>query len=107
MPQTIPIPRYTSAPGIGSTRDENPKHKRLAEHVKRLVTMSESVMASRWPQWQDTDRRMRAFVDVSEVDAHTGRLRRPFDVKLVLPTSYAILQSILTYWYTVFMRLYS
>jgi hypothetical protein len=98
MPRTVDIPKYKA----GTTDEINPAHEKLVDYLKRLVQMSETMMASRWQAWQETDRRHRTFVDVAEIDKITGKSRRPHDVKLILPLSYAIHHSVLTYLYTVF-----
>jgi hypothetical protein len=98
MPRTVDIPKYKA----GTTDEINPAHEKLVDYLKRLIQMSETMMASRWQAWQETDRRHRTFVDVAEIDKITGKSRRPHDVKLILPLSYAIHHSVLTYLYTVF-----
>jgi len=98
----MPGANWVTIPKFDAQGDPDQRHKRLVEYARRLVQMSETVLASRWDQWQETDRRMRAFVDVTESDKITGRARRPHDVKLVLPLSYAIHYSLLTYYFTVF-----
>jgi hypothetical protein len=96
----IPIPKFSSDHKDGL--EEDPRHKRLADHVRRLVQMSENQMSGRWGQWQETDRRHRMFVNPDEIDRFTGRLRRPHDVKLILPMSYAIHMNLLTFYFMMF-----
>jgi hypothetical protein len=104
-PTSVPIPKYGKEPlpatGTGPP-DEDPRHRYLADYVRQLLQISESFMANRWPKWQDADKRHRCYVDVTEVDEFTARTKRPHDVKLVLPTSYTIHESILAYLYSVF-----
>ena len=97
-PQTVPLPKYGKEPRpavAAGPPDEDPRHRYLADYVRQLLQISESFMANRWPAWQDTDKRLRCFVDVTEVDPFTTRQKRPHDVKLVLPASYTIHESIL------------
>lgn len=102
---SVTVPKFSMQDVPGPTigpEDESPKHKRLADYCRRLIQMSEQFVANRWPQWQEADKILRCYVDVTETDDFTGRLKRPHDVKLVLPTSYTIHESILAYLYSVF-----
>lgn len=108
MAAPISIPKFKMGPAIGPAgaagpRDEDERHQRLADYVRRQIEMSEAFVANRWPAWQDIDKIQRCYVDVTDIDTHvTGKELRPHDVKLVLPTSFAIHESILAYLYSVF-----
>ena len=101
MPHRVSVPMYDPG-GSGKFSEENPKHKKLIDYIRQLITLAESQVVGRWPAWQDIDNRLRAYVDVSEWDEFTGRLKYPHDVKIIVPISYAIFQSILTYLFSVF-----
>src|SRR5215831_18688463 len=75
-PLSVSLPKYGKEPlpatGTGPP-DEDPRHRYLADYCRQLLQISESFMANRWPKWQDADKRLRCYVDVTEVDEFTTR----------------------------------
>ncbi|GEM_PF-4146842 len=100
-PENTPDSRTAISGRDGRDLVENPRHRRLVDHCRRLIDLSEQTIAARWSQWQEIDKRLRCYVDPTEVDDLTGRQLRPHDVKVTLPISYAIHQNQTAYTYTL------
>ena len=79
-------------------------HETLRDRVLSLATESRNVMVRRFPQWEEIDRTMTAYIPLTEEE----RLRKKVDprrpVHIVVPLSYASLQVLLTYMSSAFME---
>lgn len=92
---------YTSVDGkeldLRPGGDSKTLHNRLLRLVTTMARASNSIMQNRLPKWRDLDRNLRAYVnaDVEEQKVESEDSRKP--VRVVIPQSYAILETLLTY----------
>lgn len=72
-------------------------HNRIVSEVSQRARDSHSFMQKRFPSWQHTDKVLTSFVKLSEEEERTKAkdARKPMSV--VVPYSYAMLETLLTY----------
>lgn len=79
-------------------------HRALLTRLNDMAGASKAAMSSRYPVWNQLDRNLQAYVvkDSDEVEELAFDERRPMSI--VIPLSYAILETILTYFGEVFLQ---
>ena len=77
-------------------------HNKLRDMVLERVRESESVMVARHGDWKKIDHTLTAYIspDVDEKKVQLDDPRKP--VSIVVPISYAVLDTLLTYWTATF-----
>lgn len=77
--------------------------KRIVPFIQAQARASKAEMSKRYPVWDKVDQKLTSYVAPAEKLQHKMQERDP-DVPLtvVVPISYAILDTILTYWLTAF-----
>jgi hypothetical protein len=88
-------------PALGQIRPEDPRHRKLVQLVQDAFKMSHDQVSQRYKAWEKADQMDRSFIDVGETDAK-GKKKNPFDRTVFIPTSRAIKDVLLTYYYQVF-----
>jgi hypothetical protein len=81
----MPVP----APGT-------PAHDRLRDLVRSRRDFSKRSMSQRYPQWRQNEKLYRAFVDAEETDKE-GKKKYPWARSIVVPISYAVMQTMLAF----------
>ena len=91
-------------PGDLDLRPGSKLHERIKREVLEKARVSASIMRNRFDSWNEIDRVLTAYIDLSDSEkAIKGKdSRRP--VSIVFPYSYAILESILSYLMTAFLQ---
>jgi len=80
-------------------------HERIKAEVLSRARESYSVMNARHSTWKKIDRTLTAYVplDVAEKEIKTNDERKP--VSIVVPISYSVLDTLLSYWISAFLEL--
>jgi len=127
MPLSIDPNNNTAGPGDKSLLQANyeydypdgldlkpgsPLHKDLVDKIKRRAQDSHTLMRDRYPQWRQTDRVLQAYVPPSR--RHRSDDRSPEEEssaersakynRIVMPYSFANLETMLTYMMTAFLQ---
>lgn len=78
-------------------------HRSVLTKLLTFAANSQEVMSRKWDTWREIDRTLTAYVDLSidEQDVLAKDKRKP--VSIVIPVSYATMETILTYWASVFL----
>ena len=87
--------------------DLNPSsdlHKKLVNLVMEKARIAHHRLREKFPEWEKIDDSLTAFVDLSEAeeDVKSADERKP--VSIVIPLSYATLETLLTYFAAVFLQ---
>jgi hypothetical protein len=75
---------------------------KIRTFVRNMIDMADRAQSARVSQWQRVEKRYRAFVDVTETNRQSGARTYPWDETVIIPYSYAIVQTITAYRYTLF-----
>jgi len=88
---------YTYPPGLPDLTPGSAASKKIVDYVMDRARESADVMKTRHPSWRKMDHTQTAFIqtDSAEALAHARAPRKP--VSIVVPNSYAILETLLTY----------
>ena len=94
---------YSYPKGI-SMRPDSPEHQKLVKEVYVRALESSNEMSKRYDSWKKVDKTLTAYVklDDSEQTIKDADDRKP--VSIVVPYSYATLETILTYFTTAFLE---
>jgi hypothetical protein len=94
---------YSYAQGL-NMRPDSPDHQKLVKEVYTRALESSNEMSKRYESWKKVDKTLTAYVklDESEKGIKDVDNRRP--VSIVVPYSYATLETILTYFTTAFLE---
>ena len=94
---------YSYPRGI-SMRPDSPEHQKLVKEVYVRALESSNEMSKRYDSWKKVDKTLTAYVklDDSEQTIKDADDRKP--VSIVVPYSYATLETILTYFTTAFLE---
>lgn len=86
-------------------RPGSPDHERLVKEITRRAQESYDVMSRRHSDWNKIDKTLTAYIysDDEELEVQEDDERKPISV--VVPHSYAILETLLTYWTSIFLDL--
>ena len=74
----------------------------LISYIRETFNMSDTVTAARSEMWRRVEERYRAFINVAETHRLSGNVQYPFDESIVIPYSFALVQAIVSYWFTLF-----
>jgi hypothetical protein len=83
-------------------------HRKLLTLIRSRLRNSEDVLSARQEKWRRSERSYRLFVDPSEVmntsDGTTSdpELLHPYPTSIVVPLSYALTQTLVSFWLTLF-----
>lgn len=72
-------------------------HKKIVDEVMRRGRLSRDAMSSRYPVWNNIDRVMNAFVPLDEAEKLLKGKDSRKPVSIVVPYSYAVMETLLTY----------
>lgn len=75
----------------------NAKHKKLVRHILDRARVARSANSKRWNDWDETDKTLTAHVDLSRSEKKLKNKRPDVPVRIVVPYSYAAMETILTY----------
>jgi hypothetical protein len=93
----MPVPRPQSA-----------EHKKLKDLVVQRLTQSEDLLQSRHKRWRESERSYRLFVDPDQIQepvepiSEQAELLYPYPTSVVVPLSYAMTQTIISFWVALF-----
>lgn len=95
IPEVQDIRRTILTPGSET-------HAKLLEHLKKRIEMSERKMRDFYPRWQVNERKLQAYINLNDyerlVQQTNDRSQGPPQiVSLVVPYSYAVVQTVVTY----------
>lgn len=79
-------------------------HDRLVAEIITRAQESFDVMASRRKTWSQIDDKLTAFIDLDEKEKALKAKDKRKPVSIVIPLSYATLQTLLTYWVNTFSQ---
>lgn len=83
-------------------RPSSKLHTYIRDEVMRRVRESYDVMSARHDKWDQIDKKLTAFIDLSEEEKKIKAADKNRPVSIVVPLSYATLQTLLTYWTSAF-----
>lgn len=72
-------------------------HDRIVDEVLERARESHSIMSKRFDSWNEIDRTLTAYVDVSEEEKNLQSAEPDKPVSIVFPYSYAIMETLVTY----------
>jgi hypothetical protein len=78
------------------------RQSKIVTFVRQMFDMVDSVMAARTTNLRKVEQRYRSFIDPTEVNTNSNKRQYPWDDPIVVPYSYALIQAIVAYWYTLF-----
>jgi hypothetical protein len=78
------------------------KEGKVIHFIRQLFDMADMSVSRKSQKWRDIEQRYRAFVDPMEVNDQSGKQTYPWDETVIIPYSYALLQAIVAYQYTLF-----
>jgi hypothetical protein len=92
-------------PGDYGSTDLTPDHGdyRIITFIRHHFQMADRVIGARSDRWNDVEDRYRAYIDLSSRNEQSGKLTYPWEETIVVPYSYALVQAIAAYLYTIFM----
>lgn len=79
-------------------------HKKVLTNILRRVEYSHDFFSKRHDKWHDLNHMLTAYVDLTEEERKVRSSDRKKPVSLVVPTGFAILETLLTYWSAVFFQ---
>lgn len=78
-----------------------PEHARVLKHIKDRIERSERAMADFYPRWRVNEKKLQAYIDLNDYErilqAKNNSGKAPRVVSLVMPYSFAVTQTIVTY----------
>ena len=80
------------------------KHQRLLKEVYTRALESSREMSKRYDSWRKVDKTLTAYVKLDETEEHIKSVDNRKPVSIVVPYSYATLETILTYFVTAFLE---
>src|SRR5438105_1110078 len=84
-------------------RDITPERRaRITSFVRMSFDLTDTVTAARSEAWRRVEERYRAFVNPTETHLQSGNVQYPFDETILIPYSYALVQAIVAYFFTLF-----
>lgn len=87
-----------------SLRPTAERHKHIVEMVMERARESQGVIKGRYDSWSKIDDTLTAYVDLSEDDEAVEAADKRKPTAFVVPTSYAIMETLLTYMASVFLE---
>ncbi len=82
------------------------EHRKLLNLARRRLRSSEDIMSSRYERWRTSERTYRLYVDPDQVQnagvAQDPELLYPYPNSIVIPLSYALVQTLISFWLTLF-----
>jgi len=85
-------------------RPDSELHTRLVEMVMRRAREAHYTINKKYPYWEKIDDSMTAYVDLSEKEEKTQGKDERKPVSLVIPLSFASVETLLTYFTSVFLE---
>lgn len=78
------------------------REDKVVSYVRQSFDMVDMGMTNKTEAWKRVEERYRAFVNPVEANLQSNKLVYPWDETVVIPYSYALLQAIVAYEYTLF-----
>ena len=79
----------------------SPEHAKVLKYIKDRLERSERAMADFYPRWRVNEKKLQAYIDLNDyeriLNAANNKGKPPKIVSLVMPYSYAVTQTIVTY----------
>jgi len=85
-------------------RPASQEHQRLLKEVYTRALESSREMSKRYDSWRKVDKTLTAYVKLDETEEHIKSVDDRKPVSIVVPYSYATLETILTYFVTAFLE---
>ena len=79
-------------------------HKKLVGRLMDRARLSQAEMEKRYDNWQDLDKTLTAFMPVTEAEEKVRNADERKPVSIVVPVSYTILQTMLSYFTSLYMN---
>jgi len=95
---------YGYPPEVGNLKPGTEKHDKIVKEVLDRAEASYDVMQRRHEYWKKIDHTLTAYITLDEEEEYILEkdIRKP--VSIVVPYSYATIETILTYWVSVFLE---
>lgn len=75
---------------------------RIITMMRQYFSMADQVVGSRAVSWNRVEERYRAYVDPDERNPQSGNRSYPFEETVIIPYSYALVQALAAYLYTLY-----
>lgn len=95
--------KYTYPDGL-NLKPGSETHQFILDNVLRYARMSYDIMKRRHPYWKEIDHKLTAYITLDDAEEITKEKDARKPVSVVVPYSYATLETILTYFVTVFLE---
>lgn len=95
---------YAYDPIVGNMKPGTEKHDKIVKEVLDRAEASYDVMQRRHEYWKKIDHTLTAYITLDDEEEYVLEkdIRKP--VSIVVPYSYATIETILTYWVSVFLE---
>lgn len=94
---------YSYPKGI-SMRPDSPDHQRLVKEVYTRALESSNEMSKRYDSWKKVDKTLTAYIKLDDAEEAIKDIDDRKPLSIVVPYSYATLETILTYFTTAFLE---
>ena len=85
-------------------RPGSPLHEKMKTILMDKAQASREVMQSRYPGWKEIDRTLTAYIDLTQHEDDVKKENENKPVSIVVPVSYATIETLLTYWVAAFLE---
>ena len=85
-------------------RPGSPFHDKLRERIMRRIRESDNIMSEKRKEWRNIDKMLKAYVRPESVRQNEGTTKKPTITQVIMPISYAALETNLTYMFSAFMQ---
>ncbi len=85
-------------------RPSSPLHQRLVQEINNRAKDSSNEMSKRFPSWKKVDRSLTAYVPADTYESALQVLDERKPISIVIPYSYATLETLLTYFVAAFLE---
>ena len=79
-------------------------HRKLKDEIYNRALNSQASMSKRYPYWQSIDRTLTAYIEIDEKEQKVLEDDNRKPVSIVLPYSYAVMETLLAYMISAFVQ---
>jgi len=95
---------YGYPAGLGNLKPGTEKHDKIVKEILDRAQASYDVMSRRHDYWKKIDHTLTAYITLDDEEEYVLEKDTRKPVSIVVPYSYATIETILTYWVSVFLE---